>query len=93
MLAFFSLTPAHRPIIMGEIHDLVYHGKGGFTYDDVYTMPIHYRKFHIRKINEFIEKQNEEREKASGKQTLQNTVTRPNVPQADFTSNVKAPKK
>ena len=78
---------------MAEVHDLVYHGKGGFTYSDVYSMPIQYRKYHIRKINEYIEKQNEEIENAKGNKTIKNTVSKPNIPQADFTSTSKAPRK
>lgn len=81
---------------MTEVHDLVYHGNGGFIYSEVYNMPIQTRKFHIRKINEYIEKQNEEYEKARGKSDISNSskqVARPNIPQADFSSQTKAPKK
>jgi hypothetical protein len=77
---------------MTEVHDLVYHGQGGFTYNDVYNMPITYRKFHIRKINEHIERQNEEMEKSrkgSNVSTQKSQVSRPNIPQADFTTKVK----
>ena len=72
---------------MTEVHDLVYHGNGGFTYYDVYSMPIKYRKYHIQKINEYIEKRNEAEEKALKKSTLSNSnsPTRPNIPQADYT--------
>ena len=40
---------------MSEIHDLTYHGGGGFIYSEVWQMPIMTRRFHIRKINEFLE--------------------------------------
>ena len=83
---------------MAEVHDLVYHGNGGFTYHDVYNMPVQYRKYHIKKINDYIEKQNEEientRSKTSSKpSSLNQQVSRPGIPQADFTSKTKAPKK
>jgi hypothetical protein len=80
---------------MAEVHDLVYHGNGGFTYHDVYNMPIQYRKYHIKKINEYIEKQNEEIEntRSKTKSPSPSQVARPNVPQADFTTKTKAPKK
>ena len=81
---------------MTEIHDLVYHGNGGFIYSEVYNMPIQIRKFHIRKINDYIEKQNEEYERTQSKSTtLSNNkqVARPNIPQADFTTSAKTPKK
>jgi hypothetical protein len=32
---------------------LIYHGNGGFTFSDVYNMPIWVRKFYINKIIEF----------------------------------------
>lgn len=81
---------------MTEVHDLVYHGNGGFIYSEVYNMPIQTRKFHIRKINEHIERQNKEYESATkGTQTSSpNKVARPNISsKADFTTTAKAPKK
>ena len=42
------------------MHDLVFHGGGGFIHSEVYNMPIWMRKFHISKISEFNKKQNEE---------------------------------
>jgi hypothetical protein len=49
---------------MDEVHDLVYHGKGGFIYSEVWNMPVMTRRYHIRKINEFLEKKAEAEEKA-----------------------------
>lgn len=79
---------------MSEIHDLVYHGNGGFIYSEVYNMPIQMRKFHIRKINDYIEKQNEQYENAKRSTTVTNSKQppRPNIPQADFTTSTKVPK-
>ena len=41
---------------MAEVHDLIYHGRGGFPYDTVYNMPVIYRRYHIQRINEYLEK-------------------------------------
>ena len=49
---------------MEEIHDLVYHGGGGFIYSEVWQMPIMTRRYHIRKINDFLQKKAEAEEKA-----------------------------
>ena len=46
------------------MHDLVYHGGGGFIHSEVYNMPTWMRKFHILKINEYNKEKNEEEEKA-----------------------------
>ena len=66
------------------IHEIVYHGKGGYDWHTVYNMPIWLRRFTYGKIREFNEQQAEAQEKASqeasGKQTLtqQNqTITPP----------------
>jgi hypothetical protein len=39
------------------IHEIVFHGNGGYNYDDVYNMPIWLRKFTFNKIKEFYESQ------------------------------------
>jgi len=64
--SFFGLTLAYRKTIWIEIHDLVYHGNGGFIHSEVYNMPIWMRKFHISKINDFHKKQDAEIKKAQG---------------------------
>lgn len=55
MWAFFGLSPNYRPILHTEIFNLVYYGKGGYTWDAVYSFPVWLRKFYIKKINEAIE--------------------------------------
>ena len=62
------------------MHDLVYHGGGGFIHSEIYNMPVWMRKFHIQKINEYHKKQNEEIEKAKGKLSPSNKPTGPNIP-------------
>ncbi len=64
MLTFFGLTPQYRKNIFDQIHDLVYHGGGGFIHSEVYNMPIWLRKFHIHKVSEWNKKRNEEMKKA-----------------------------
>ena len=64
MLTFFGLTPQYRKNIFDQIHDLVYHGGGGFIHSEVYNMPIWLRKFHIHKVSEWHKKRNEEIKKA-----------------------------
>jgi len=64
VLTFFGLTPQYKSILFSQIHDLVYHGGGGFIHSDVYNMPIWLRRFHISKINDWLAKQKEEGEKA-----------------------------
>jgi hypothetical protein len=70
----------YRPIFFGEITSLAYYGNGGFNYWDVYHMPIWLRRFNIRKINEFVKKENYEIEKAQkGDSSPSSEVFRPNT--------------
>jgi hypothetical protein len=79
---------------MSEVHDLVYHGQGGFVYDQVYNMPIQYRKYHIQKINDHLEKVKEAQEKTHSKQNVVPGPSQPNIsPRADISTKSKAPKK
>lgn len=91
VLAFFGLTPIYKNNLLEEIHTLCYHGNGGFTHDEVYNMSIRYRHYHIKKINEFIEKQ---AESINGKSENSETTTLPDQIQVpDFATKVRAPKK
>jgi hypothetical protein len=45
------------------VFDLVYHGKG-FTYHEVYNMPIYLRHFYVRKIQHIYAEEKKAHEKA-----------------------------
>ena len=70
VLTFFGLTPQYKSILFSQIHDLVYHGGGGFIHSEVYNMPVWLRRFHITKINEHVEKQNKEQRQAQGNEQV-----------------------
>ena len=38
-----------------QIHEIVFHGKGGYDWNTVYNMPIWLRNFTFRKIKQFYE--------------------------------------
>ena len=48
----------------------MYHGGGGFKHEEVYNMPTWMRIFHIEKINEHHQKQQEEYDKQVGKSDI-----------------------
>jgi len=77
---FFGLTPEYRSLLFTQIHDLVYHGGGGFIHSEVYNMPIWMRQYHIKKINEYLVKQQEEVKKQKGQSNVgDNKLSRPNI--------------
>ena len=42
--------------LFNQIHEIVFHGQGGYDYDTVYNMPIWLRKFTFNKIKEWYDK-------------------------------------
>lgn len=68
---FFGLTPDNssqaRFNLFSEIHEIVFHGQGGYGWDTIYNMPIWLRKFTFKKIADYYTKQNEEYAKTSKK--------------------------
>ena len=63
-LSFFGLTSEIAPIaranLFTQIHEIVFHGKGGYDWETIYNMPIWLRKFTFNRIKEFYESQNKE---------------------------------
>lgn len=90
-LAFFGLTyetaPQVRVNLFTHIHEIVFHGNGGYTYDIVYNMPSWLRKFTFNQINEHYKKQNSAMENASGGNTTNVIDTEGNVDKATFMKN------
>ena len=64
-LTFFGLTPDYRQLIFRQIHDIVFYGRGGFTWETVYNMPIWLRKFTSKTIEQQITEEYEAQQKAS----------------------------
>ena len=67
LLAFFGLTPEYRTLLYQQIHEIVFHGKGGYDWHTVYNMPIWLRRFTFNSIREFYEKEAEAQEEAMNK--------------------------
>ena len=62
--AFFGLTTQDRPNIFSQIHEIVFHGKGGYDWETVYNMPIWLRTWTFRKIKEFYDEEKKAHDKA-----------------------------
>ena len=60
-LTFFGLTPDLAPQIrlnvFKQIHEILFHGKGGYDYNTIYNMPLWLRKFTFNEIRMFYEKE------------------------------------
>lgn len=75
MSHFFGLGPEYKLGMHEEIFALCYHGNGGFTWQEVYDLPIYLRRFYINQINKVIQEKNKAQEDAS---KTQKRATTPN---------------
>jgi hypothetical protein len=58
LLPFFGLTQEYRFHLFTQIHEIIFHGNGGYDWNTIYHMPIWLRKFTFNKIKEYYDKQN-----------------------------------
>ena len=85
-LAFFGLTSDTaqeiRKNILTEVHEIVFHGGGGYIWSEVYSMPIYLRKFTLNKLKYHYDQVKEaSKPKDSNKQTLVDSSGKVNVNQ------------
>ena len=59
---FFGLTSNNaskfRLSIFNQIHEIVFHGQGGYSYDIVYDMPIWLRIYTFNKLKDYYQQSN-----------------------------------
>ncbi len=63
-----------RKNIFSQIHEICFHGKGGYDWNTVYNMPIWLRNFTFLQIQTFYKKESESLEKAKQKSKNQTTA-------------------
>lgn len=77
-LTFFGLTPKsaknYRTNFLTEIHEICFYGQGGYSWTEVYTMPIWLRRFTYTKIKEHYDKQAEQLNKSKQKENTTNII-------------------
>jgi hypothetical protein len=72
------MTPEYRVYLFRQIHEIVFHGGGGYDYDTVYHMPIWLRKFTFKTLQEHFDKQNEQTQQTIPTEKKNNVVKVPN---------------
>ncbi len=73
---FSGLTPEYKPIFHEELLSLIYYGNG-FTWTDVYNLPVWLRRFYIKKLNAIRHKENEQIESLQNNPTPVKSAPRP----------------
>ena len=72
-LSFFGLSPSNKLDIHQSIFYFIY-GTPGFTFSDVYNMPVHLKNFYLREFMDLKKKEKEKIDNAQPKQ--QSTIPR-----------------
>jgi hypothetical protein len=86
-LAFFNITPETAPqsraALFTQIHEICFHGQGGYDWNTVYNMPIWLRRFTFNQINNYNKSQSEELQSKqdNGKTNLIDPTGKVNVPE------------
>ena len=95
-LAFFGLTSTssliYRKNLFTQIHEIVFHGKGGYDWHTIYNMPIWLRNFTFNRINDFYEKEQkniEDSQTPTSQKTLVDPSGKINPPQFNQKSSYK----
>jgi len=88
---FFSLTPKeaaqYRANLFSTIHDIVFHGGGGYDWHTVYEMPMWLRKFTFKKIQEHFENQQQQNKKSNSPNTTNDINEARNILKAAAANN------
>lgn len=98
-LAFFGLTLDNAPSIRGslfkQIHEIVFHGKGGYDWHTIYNMPIWLRRFTFNEISKFYKEEKESYENASQSNSNSKTVVNSEgkITNPEFLQNMKTSRK
>ena len=89
-LPFFGLTykqvPQYRKALFEEIHEIVYFGNGGYTWETVYNMPTWLRKFTWNQIQKYI---NSKSTSSDNTDNVDQTIKMLKSQQPDYKSTVK----
>ncbi len=103
MPTFFSLThneaATYRHNLFTQIHEIVFHGNGGYDWHTVYNMPIWLRNFTFKKIQDHFEAKNKASQGTStndmnrAKEILQQAQRNDpaNAQKAKYSDRVKSP--
>jgi hypothetical protein len=85
-LTFFGLTPDTaskiRAALFKHIHEICFHGQGGYSWETVYSMPTWLRRFTFKNIQDFHNEENKKMKSQTkeGEKTLVDATGKINTP-------------
>jgi hypothetical protein len=80
VLTSFGLAPEYKISLHEEIFTLCYYSNGAFSHAEVYGLPIHLRRFYIRKLVDTKKQEADQHENASkGQKSSGPKIDRPGI--------------
>jgi hypothetical protein len=84
--------------LFNQIHEIIFHGNGGYDYDTIYNMPIWLRKFTFSKLKEHYQPSDEDDVVSKSKQAMKTAqadgvIPKVNVPTYVTKASKVSPKK
>ena len=80
VLNSFGLPPEYKVSLHEEIFTLCYYSNGAFSHAEVYTLPIHLRRFYIKKLADTKKQEADQQENASkGSKSMGPKIDRPGI--------------
>lgn len=80
----FGLTTTSRINLFSDIHEIVFHSKGGYDWNTVYEMPIWLRKFTFNKLKEYYNNEQEAIDKQNNIITNTTNVSKKEIAKPDI---------
>jgi hypothetical protein len=85
-LSFFGLTSSETAAqakinIYKQIHQICFHGKGGYSWPVVYNMPVYLRRFIFNELKQFYDEEKSVNEKANKRYANPSSRTQQNETQ------------
>lgn len=80
---FFGLRAESRILLFRQIHEICFHGKGGYSWNDVWNMPIWLRTYIFNELKKHYQEENKDPNILEDKTTMD--LSKIKVP--DFVSN------
>jgi hypothetical protein len=93
-LTFFGLSydtiSQSRAAVFKQIHQIVFHGKGGYDWETIYNMPIWLRRFTFNEIHQYYEEEKNSYNKSSNPNSKTVIGSDGKVNSPEFLSKIKS---
>ena len=63
-LGFFGLSPEYKRDIHEQIFQIIFYSKGGFTFSEIYNLPVYLRQFYFKRLIKEYQEEKKAYEKA-----------------------------